>query len=135
MKPFFSIRIEWNPADSEDETHRDCFAVRKTIARQVNPAPKWVANAKKCAAPLRDDTANVVHAITSSIQDLSREAKWTLPDLIADIVFDLANGESLGESVLNLAEIAVDGCEDEFLDGLQKIIDGERAKTKQEPQP
>ncbi len=135
MKPFFSIRIEWNPADSEDETHRDCFTVRRAIARQVSPCPEWFADTKKREAPLSDDTASVVQAITSCIEDLSREAKWTLPDLIEDIVFDLANSGVLEEQVINLAEIAVEGCSDEFLDRLQKIIDGERANTKPERKP
>jgi hypothetical protein len=134
MKPFFSIRIEFNPADSEDETHRDCFAIRKTIARQITPCPTWGANAKKCKAQLREDTEHVVQAITSSIEELSRDAKWTLPDLIEDIVFELANGAVLEEQVLRLAGIAVPECSDEFLDQLQKIIDSERAKTKPEPQ-
>jgi hypothetical protein len=135
MKPFFSIRIEWNPADSEDQRHRDCFAFMKTVARQVIPCPKWVADAEKRNRPLRDDTASVVQAITSCIEDLSRTATWTLPGLIGDIVFDLASHEGLEEQVLDLAEIAVDGCDDKFLDRLQKMIDGERAKAKPEPQP
>ena len=29
MKPFFSIRVEYNPADADDQSHRDGHAVRK----------------------------------------------------------------------------------------------------------
>lgn len=135
MKPFFSIRIEWNPADSQDESHRDCFTVKKSVARQVKPCPNWVSDEAKRAAPLSDDTSNVVHCITTCLEDLRREAKWMLPDLISDIVFDLAiaSAEGLDEQALRLTEIAVDGCGDEFLDSLQKLIDKERAKAKPEP--
>lgn len=134
MRPFFAIRIEWNPADSQDESHRDSFVVRRTVARQVNPCPKWVANEKKRLAAVGDDLSHVTHAITTCIEDLSREAKWTLPDLIADVCFNLANNsDCLEKEVILMAEIAADGCDDEFLDKLQKIIDDER-KQRMSPQ-
>ena len=128
MKPFFSIRIEWNPADSTVESHRDSFVVRRTVARQVNPCPKWVANEKKRLATVKDDCSHVTSAISTCIEDLSREAKWMLPHLIADVCFDLANSDCLETEVIRMVEIAADGCDDDFLNNLQKIIDGERKK-------
>jgi hypothetical protein len=131
MKPFFSIRIEWNPADSEDQSHRDLFLTRRTVARQTNPCPEWVLDDQKRNEPLREDTSSVVTAIVECIHDLNDEAKWTLPTLIEDIVFGLANRDGLEEHILEMAEIAVDGCSDEFIDSLQKLIDDERKKQAQ----
>lgn len=129
MKPFFSIRIEWNPADSDDESARDSFSVKRSVARQCEPAPKFSTDTKKLADLLQEDTSNVVQAIVSCVEDLGREAKWTLPNLVSDIVFDLANADSLEEHITNMAEIAMDGCSDAFLDSLQKLIDRERNKA------
>jgi hypothetical protein len=131
MKPFFSIRIEWNPADSEDQSHRDLFLTRRTVARQVKPCPEWVADDDKRSEPLRDDVSSVVTAIVECIHDLKDEAKWNLPTLIEDVVFGLANRDGLEEHILEMAEIAVDGCSDEFLDGVQKLLDDERKKQAQ----
>jgi hypothetical protein len=133
MKPFFAIRIDWNPADSEDESHRDAFSIRKSIARQVKPAPTCFKSQEKREAPLRDDASNVVKCITSCIERLGGEAGWRLPGLIADIVFDLSIRDGLEEQIINMTEIAVDGCSDEFLDSLQKLIDSEKSKAKRGP--
>jgi hypothetical protein len=131
MKPFFSIRIDYNPADSEDQEHRDCFSAKRSVARQMKPCPKCSVDAIKRKKLLRDDTSNVVQAIAHCIQDLKGEAKWMLPDLVEDVVFDLANNAGLERQVLDIASIAIDGCEDDFLDGLQKLIDSERKKREQ----
>jgi len=126
MKPFFSIRIEWNPADSDEQSHRDCFSTKRSVARQVNPSIEWFANDEKRNGQLRDDTRSVVDAIARCIDDLKREAKWTLPDLTEDLVFELANNEILEEQLLRMATTAIDGCDDSFLDSLQELIDNER---------
>jgi hypothetical protein len=131
MKPFFSIRIDYNPADSEDQEHRDCFSAKRSVARQMKPCPKFSVDAIKHKKLLRDDTSNVVQAIVHCIQDLKGEARWRLPDLVEDVVFDLANNAGLERQVLDIASIAIDGCEDDFLDGLQKLIDSERKKREQ----
>jgi hypothetical protein len=131
MKPFFSIRIDYNPADSEDQEHRDCFSAKRSVARQMKPCPKFSVDAIKRKKLLRDDTSNVVQAIVHCIQDLKGEARWRLPDLVEDVVFDLANNAGLERQVLDIASIAIDGCEDDFLDGLQKLIDSERKKREQ----
>ena len=131
MKQFFSIRIEWNPADSKEESHRDCFSTKRSVARQVNPAPEWSADEKKCKDPSRDDAQNVVNAITACITELTREAKWSLPDLVENIIFELANEGVLEEQTLRLAELAIDEGSTEFVDALQKLIDNERKRQAQ----
>jgi hypothetical protein len=131
MKPFFSIRIEWNPADTEDQLHRDLFSTRRTVARQTSPCPVWVSNDEQRNASMECDTSNVVTAIVECIHDLKGEAKWQLPTLIEDVVFGLANRDGLEERVLEMAEIAIDECSEEFLDCLQKLIDDERKKQAQ----
>ncbi len=131
MKPFFSIRVDYNPADSEDQEHRNCFSAKRSVARQMKPCPKWSADAIKRRKQLRDDTANVVQSIVACIEGLAGEAKWTMPDLVEAVVFDLANNAGLEQQVLDLASIAIEGCEDDFLDSLQKLIDSERKKGEQ----
>jgi hypothetical protein len=131
MKQFFSIRIEWNPADSKEESHRDCFSTKRSVARQVNPFCEWSPDDKKCKDLFREDVHNVVRTITDCITELSREAKWTLPGLVEDIIFELANEGVLEEQALRLAEIAIDEGSTEFIDALQKLIDNERKSQAQ----
>jgi hypothetical protein len=80
---------------------------------------------------MRDDANNVVNAITACITELSRGAKWTLPDLVEDIIFDLANDGVLEEQTLRLAASAIDEGSAEFIDELQKLIDNERKRQAQ----
>jgi hypothetical protein len=131
MKQFFRIRIEWNPADSKEESHRDCFSTARSVARQVNPAPEWSPDDKKRKDSLMHDAHNVTTAITACITELSREAKWNLPHLVEDIIFELANEDVLEEQTLRLAELAIDEGSADFVDALQKLIDNERKRQAQ----
>ena len=131
MKQFFSIRIEWNPADSKEESHRDCFSTKRSVARQVNPAPEWSPDDKKRKDSFMDDAHNVTTAIAACITELKREAKWNLPHLVEDIIFELANEDVFEEQTLRLAELAIDGGSADFVDALQKLIDNERKSQAQ----
>lgn len=135
MKPFFSIRIEYNPADSDDYSHSDGFAVRVAIARQQIADREGEESREEqnrlAQASNRDD---VVSAISRSLRFIDgafiESGDYEFMD---EMLFALANrGGGLEENVLDLATFAVDGGSDEFLDSLQSILDGERKKGARE---
>ena len=136
MKPFFSIRVEYNPADAYDQSHRDGHAVRMTVARQVPvqvnrlspmPAPGQdsVEAQKKAHA---DDQKSIVSAIVRAVMFLDRvrfdSGEYDLAD---DVIFELANRSGDMEAAVGcLVDQTIKGCDEGFLDALQKMIDKER---------
>lgn len=134
MKPFFAIRIEYNPADNPvDQSHRDGYAVRVAVARQESraPAPGQDSDEAEDKAAEGDQEA-IVSAIVRAVMFLDRvymdEGKYDFAD---DIMFEIANRSSdLEQSAAWLVRQAIEGCDDEFLDNLQEMIDEERKKGK-----
>lgn len=134
MKPFFSIRIEYNPADNPvDQSHKDGYAVRVAIARQESrtPAPGQDSDEAEDKAAGGDQEA-IVSAIVRSVMFLDRvymdEGKYDFAD---DIMFEIANRSGdLEQSAVWLVQQVIEGSDDEFLDDLQKMIDKERKKGR-----
>lgn len=136
MKPFFLIRVAYNPADSDDQETRDGYAVRASVARQHIYEP---GEGEDQADAARRGSADDVEAIVSAIVRAMSFIDGALVekrcyDFLNDLIFELANrgNGGLEANVLELAKIAADGCEDDFLDGLQAIIDDAR---KQQSRP
>jgi hypothetical protein len=133
MKPFFSIRVEYNPADSDDQSHRDGHAVRMTVARQVSPMPAPGQDSfearKKAHA---DDQESIVSAIVRAVMFLDRvRADSGEYDFADDVIFELANRSGDMEAAVGcLVAQTIEGCDEDFLDALQKMIDKERKGTE-----
>jgi hypothetical protein len=126
VKPFFSIKIEWNPADSEDQSFRDCFTIKRTVARQVEPAPDWSAKKNEMRAKLGDDLESVSQAISESLKDFIRKAGWRLPGISGDILLELADFEESEEAFVRFFEMSIEGFGVDLLDKLHGLIDAER---------
>jgi hypothetical protein len=127
MIPFFAIRIDYNPKDSIGGDYRDRNTFRREIAREYEPDDSD-NDADECE---EDNDEAIIFAITKCILSLCEaHVGYISEEFLRGIAWRLLVRNSLETSVIELAKMAADGCENGFLEDLQAVIDAEKAKGK-----
>ena len=138
MKPFFSIRIDYNPADNlDDQSIRDTNTFRITVARETGPEDPCGDDTQEDAErDARADTRTcVIEAVLRTLQSLhlvaSKNTSWSfMGDLIQELIDQ--DGES-EKRLLSLVRREL-SCfpDDSFVEPLEKMIASYKAGTIQD---
>jgi hypothetical protein len=128
MKPFFAIRIDYNPADSDDQDHRDENTVRFAVARQCHPSVMEGADEESRAeAAVADDRKAIVDRFASAVRFADRAMNdgddWSLLDEVMKALLGVYGGLS---TVRYLLDTVIDEADEDDLEELQAIIDRQR---------
>lgn len=115
MKPFFSIRIDYNPADSEDMVAFDENAVRFAIARETE---------RHDAKSNYETWQNVASKVVSAIQWLCGTADPGDYGLLGAIFDEMRSGfpKHFLDSIKDAAEIGDDDEIDQLREAIEKGV-------------
>lgn len=121
MKPFFSIRIDYNPADSDDMVAFDENAIRLALARETER--------DEGAGRNYETWQNVAIKITSAIQWLRDNADPDDQGLIEALFFEMRH--RFQEQFIGAIEDAASFGDEEEVEALRAAIDrGVKASTE-----
>jgi len=128
MKPFFAIRIDYNPADSDDQEHRDENAISATVARQCDPSVMEGADEEsRTEAAVADDRKAIVECTTLALRFADRamgyDDDWDLLDEVMKSLVGIWGGLS---TVRYLLDTVIGEADEDDLEELQAIIDKQR---------
>lgn len=119
MKPFFLIRVEYNPADvDDDQSHRDENTLRLVLARQVdreNKDAKW------------GDVELIVDKLDEAIQWLGFKANGDQDEFLAFFVGQLICGHD--DAFAEVVRAYLDRADDDQ----RKLIEDVLAEKQGEP--
>lgn len=120
MKPFFSIRIDYNPADSEEMVAFDANSIRLSLARETDPIEDGGRNF--------ETYQNMAERIINSIDWLRGVADINDEGLIDCIFFDMRT--RFREQFLKAIEETAECADDDEVEEMRKaIVRGERAAS------
>lgn len=114
MKPFFSIRIDYNPADSKQLEAFDHHSLRLTIARET----QWQEG-----GPSTENVMNIAQRLEDAIRWL--DERPGMADSLWSWVIQEMPRNTLFQCITDLCEIG----DDDTFDGLKDAI--ERGRRRQ----